>query len=257
MLSVAEALHRVLEQAGTLLPVETALADAHGRVLAEAVASDVDSPPHDKSMVDGYAVCSADLVDGRAQLVVQEEITAGQVPQRAVISGCCARIMTGAPIPDGADAVVMVERTQFVASPPRPNSNDSSQSPLGTVHIHEDSFRSGQNIMRQGKSLRRGDVVLHSGVEIGPAEIGLLAEVGRTNFLTIPRPKVAVLSTGNELVSAREKPSAGQIRNSNGPLLVAPRSLLPVAHRSIWELPAILSTNCARASAPGWKTTCS
>ena len=92
---------------------------------------------------------------------------------------------------------------------------------LGIVHIHEDSFRSGQNIMRQGKSLRRGDVVLHSGIEIGPAEIGLLAEVGRTNFLTIPRPKVAVLSTGNELVSASEKPSAGQIRNSNGPLLTA------------------------------------
>jgi len=194
MLSVAEALHRVLEQASALLPLETALAESQGRVLAEAVASDVDSPPHDKSMVDGYAVCGADLVDGRAELLVQEEITAGQVPQRAVISGCCARIMTGAPIPDGADAVVMVERTQFVSSP-RAVSESGSAWPLGTVQIHEDSFRSGQNIMRQGKSLRCGDVVLHSGVEIGPAEIGLLAEVGRTSFLTIPRPNVAVLST--------------------------------------------------------------
>src|SRR4029079_3620974 len=192
MLSVAEALHRVLEQAGTLLPVETALTESQGRVLAEAVASDVDSPPHDKSMVDGYAVCGADLVDGRAQLVVQEEITAGQVPQRAVISGCCTRIMTGAPIPDGADAVVMVERTQFVASTAnRDISDNASQSPLGTVHIQEDAFRSGQNIMRRGKSLRCGDVVLHSGVEIGPAEIGLLAGGGRASFLNTSPPRLS------------------------------------------------------------------
>ena len=110
MLSVAEALHQVLEHAGTLSPVETALGEALGQVLADAVASDVDSPPHDKSIVDGYAVRGTDLVDGRAALMVQEEITAGNVPKLAVVPGCCARIMTGAPIPEGADSVVMVER---------------------------------------------------------------------------------------------------------------------------------------------------
>jgi molybdopterin molybdotransferase len=222
MLSVAEALHRVLEQAGALLPVQTALAEAHGRVLAESVSSDVDSPPHDKSMVDGYAVIGADLVAGRAQLVVQDEITAGQVPSRAVISGCCARIMTGAPLPRGTDAVVMVERTRFVEWNQPPTSPvDSSPAALGTVHIDDHTFRGRQNVMPQGKSLRRGDVVLHSGAEIGPAEIGLLAEVGRTQLLTIPPAQVAILSTGNELVAANEQPTAGQIRNSNGPLLIA------------------------------------
>ena len=89
MLSVAEALHQVLEHAATLSPVETALGEALGRVLAEAVASDVDSPPHDKSIVDGYAVRGSDLVDGRATLIVQEEITAGNVPTLAVVPGCC------------------------------------------------------------------------------------------------------------------------------------------------------------------------
>jgi molybdopterin molybdotransferase len=222
MLSVAEALHRVLEHAATLSPVETALGEALGRVLAEAVASDVDSPPHDKSIVDGYAVRGSDLVDGRAALIVQEEITAGNVPTLAVVPGCCARIMTGAPIPEGADSVVMVERTQFAnAIAPRDAAGDLSKPLLGTVRIHDDGFKTGQNVMPLGKSLRRGDVVLRPGVEITAAEIGLLAEVGRTQILTIPRPRVAILSTGNELVPANEQPTAGQIRNSNGPLLAA------------------------------------
>jgi molybdopterin molybdotransferase len=230
MLSVAEALHRVLEHAATLPPVEMALGEALGRVLAEAVASDVDSPPHDKSIVDGYAVRGSDLVDGRAALIVQEEIAAGNVPKLAVVPGCCARIMTGAPIPGSADSVVMIERTQLVASESGGRgqahfcSEDCakmSQSPLGTVHIHDDRFKTGQNVMPLGKSLRRGDVVLRPGVEITAAEVGLLAEVGRTQILTIPRPRVAILSTGNELVPASELPTAGQIRNSNGPLLAA------------------------------------
>jgi molybdopterin molybdotransferase len=222
MLSVAEALHRVLEHAATLPPVETALGAALGRVLAESIASDVDSPPHDKSIVDGYAVRGSDLVDGLATLIVQEEITAGNVPTLAVVPGCCARIMTGAPIPESADSVVMVERTQFVsAATPAIASSDPSQPLLGTVRIHDDGFKTGQNVMLQGKSLRRGDVVLRPGVEITAAEIGLLAEVGGTQILTIPRPQVAILSTGNELVPANELPTVGQIRNSNGPLLAA------------------------------------
>ena len=130
--------------------------------------------------------------------------------------------MTGAPIPAGADSVVMVERTQFVnENAPRDEAGESSKPLLGTVHIHDDRFKTGQNVMPQGKSLRRGDVVLRSGVEITAAEVGLLAEVGRTQILTISRPRVAILSTGNELVPANEQPTAGQIRNSNGPLLAA------------------------------------
>ncbi|HZZ28653.1 MAG TPA: gephyrin-like molybdotransferase Glp [Pirellulales bacterium] len=220
MLSVADALNHILEHARTKLPGEVALAEAVGLVLAEEVASDIDSPPHDKAMVDGYAVLSADVVAGRAKLGVLEEITAGAVPTCKVIPGFCSRIMTGAPLPAGADAVVMVERTGFNPSPLTPLPQ-GARGILGTVEIHDERFRAGQNIMRRGKSLRQGETVLHSGVELGPAEIGLLAEVGHTQIRAIPLVKMAMVSTGNELLPADQKPTAGKIRNSNGPLLAA------------------------------------
>ncbi len=183
MLSVSEALAQVLQHAKPLSPTETALANATGLILAEDVASDVDSPPHDKSIVDGYAVRSADLKDGRAELKVLEEIVAGAVPTRAVTSGNASRIMTGAPMPDGADSVVMIERTEFApvsagghaGSQPQ----DSATTSLGAVRVQDERFRAGQNLMRRAVSLRKGDVVLNSGAVLGPAEIGLLAEVGR------------------------------------------------------------------------------
>ena len=155
------------------------------------------------------------------KLGVLEEITAGMVPSRKVAAGFCSRIMTGAPIPDGADSIVMVERTEFDSSSLTPLPQGEKGSTLGTVEIQDERFRSGQNIMRRGKSLRLGETVLKSGAEIGPAEIGLLAEVGRSTIRTIGPVQVAIVSTGNELVAADEKPSAGQIRNSNGPLMAA------------------------------------
>ncbi len=206
MLSVAEALSRVLEHATAKPPSDVALADALGLVLAEDIVSDIDSPQHDKSMVDGYAINSADLKAGRAQLEVLEEVTAGSLPTRSVTSGHGTRIMTGAPIPAGADAVVMIELTKLNGS---------------LVEIKDNHFQRGQNILPCGKSLRRGDVVLQRGALIGPAEIGLLAEVGRARMQAIGPVTVALLSTGNELVPADKMPSAGQIRNSNGPLLTA------------------------------------
>ena len=214
MLSVAEALEQVLQHAKPLPPTETALTNATGLVLAEDVASDVDSPPHDKSIVDGYAVRGADLKEGRAELAVLEEIVAGAVPTRAVTPGHASRIMTGAPMPDGADSIVMVERTEFSPGP-------QAGSSLGTVRIQDDRFRPGQNLMRRAVSLRKGDVVLKSGAELGPAEVGLLAEVGRARVRAIGPVLVAILSTGNELVPAHEIPGPGQIRNSNGPLLTS------------------------------------
>ena len=207
MLSVSEALAKVLAYAGRKPPTRVPLAESLDLVLAEDVASDVDSPPHDKAMVDGYALVSGDLAAGSAELSILEEVTAGAVPTLAVSLGHCTRIMTGAPLPAGADAVVMVERTELLASGQR-------------VRI-VDNVHAGQNTMRQGASLRRGEVVLTAGQPIRPPEIGLLAEVGRAEISVIARPRVAILSTGNELVEAHEQPAAGQIRNSNGPLLVA------------------------------------
>jgi molybdopterin molybdotransferase len=178
-----------------------------GQVLAEDVVSDIDMPPFDKSLMDGYAVRSADLSDGKALLTVVEELTAGQTPKRALAAGQATRIMTGAPIPAGADAVVMIERT-------RPALDDR-------VQIEDRPPRPGQSIMPRGREMRRGEIILSAGAPLRPQEFGVLATVGRTTIAVIPRPRVTILSTGDEIVDTPEKPGPGQIRNGNGPMLQA------------------------------------
>ncbi len=248
MLSVQEALTLVLDYAAAKSASNVALWDALGLVLAEDIASDIDSPPHDKSLVDGYAVRSADLKDGRASLQILEEVTAGQVPRLAIGPGTATRIMTGAPIPDGADAVVMVERTSFSPA-------IHGGTILGIVEIDEERFRADQNIIPRGKSMHRGDIVLKQGTPLGPAEIGLLAEAGRSQIQVIAPVQVAILSTGNELVTASETPGPGQIRNSNGPLLVA-SAAKPAPCPSIWASPAMMNRSYGVRSKPVCKATC-
>jgi len=194
----------VLQQTAPLPPLATMLSDARGRVLAEPVVSDIDSPPHDKSIVDGYAVIAADIHQPGLELIVLEQIVAGAVPTRKVERGSATQIMTGAPLPAGADAVVMVEQTQAAGD---------------RVRILQTPVKPGQNIVRRAASLAKGQMVLETGRALRAIEIGLLAEVGHTKVTVIPRPRVAVLATGNELVDAALVPGAGQIRNSNGPLL--------------------------------------
>jgi len=210
MLSVDEALRAVLSRATARPAVVCPLAESLGRVLAEDIASDIDSPPHDKSLVDGYAVIAVDVADGSTELQILEEVTAGELPTQIVTRGKATRIMTGAPVPSGADSVVMVEQTQHVAG-----------SGLGLVRLASSKVTHGQNIMRRATSMTKGQRVLHSGCEIRPIEIGVMAEVGRTQVRVVRQPSVAVLGTGNELVPASQTPAAGQIRNSNGPMLVA------------------------------------
>ena len=223
MIDVGEAERRVLEAASQAARSRTIervpLLDALGRVLAEDVTSDVDSPPHDKSIVDGYAVRTADFErrphsadPGPVELAVVEEVTAGQVPTQPLGTGRTTRIMTGAPIPEGADAVVMSEETEHA---------DEPGTPLGVARFKSSSVVPGQNILRQGTSLRRAQVVLEAGRRLRSAEIGLLAEVGRGGVSVFRRPSLAVLATGNELVPPEFAPGPGQIRNSNGPMLLA------------------------------------
>jgi len=211
MLEVADALKIVVEHARALAPQRLPIREAAGKVLAEPVVSDIDSPPHNKSLVDGYAVRRAEVDGQEAALGVVEEITAGLVPTMAIGAGQAARIMTGAPVPIGADAVVMVERTKL----------DAAAQPLPRVTIAPHTIPPGGNILPLGAEFRRNDIVLNPKQILTPSAIGLLAEVGRRDVLIQPQPTVAILATGNELVAAHTLPGPGQIRNSNGPLLDA------------------------------------
>lgn len=209
MLSVADALAVILRHAAPLpeesLPLTYAL---RGLVLAEDVASDLDMPPFDKAMMDGFAVRTADVLAGVTTFRLVGEVTAGTTPAVAPGPGETVRIMTGAPVPAGVDAVIPVEqsRTRDAAIDLEPG--------LKPV-------RPGLNIMPLGRELRRGQAVLSRGTVLRPQEIGLLATVGRGSVVVRPRPVVAVLATGDELVEASETPGPGQIRNSNGPMIAA------------------------------------
>jgi len=208
MISVEQALELVLQHAGKLQRCRQAnLAAALGCVLAEDIASDVDSPPHDKSIVDGYAIHAADL-SGENELVVCERILAGLVPSKPLEPGFATQIMTGAPIPESCAAVVMVEKT-----------STRMKGDQEFVSLSERGIRPGQNITRRGQSMKTGDVVLRQGALLRAIELGLLAEVGRDSVWTLLDPAVAILATGDEIVPHTEKPPPGKIRNSNSSLL--------------------------------------
>ncbi|HXG61872.1 MAG TPA: gephyrin-like molybdotransferase Glp [Planctomycetota bacterium] len=201
MKTVQEALEIILAEAPPPRPVDVPLAEALGHALAEEVVSDADVPPFDRAMMDGYAVRSED--SGPREVI--EEVPAGRVPSRAVVAGTCAKIMTGAPLPPGADAVQQVEKVVRE----------------GTRVTLLEPVRPGQNVTPRGRELRRGDRVLGPGRRIGPAEAGALAAAGRARVRVYARPRVALLVTGDELVPPGEVPGPGKIRNSNSFSLAA------------------------------------
>ncbi|MDY0088020.1 MAG: molybdopterin molybdotransferase MoeA [Coriobacteriia bacterium] len=208
-LSVEEARELVLNRCRVLEAENVALLESLGGVLAEDVRSDIDVAPFDNSAMDGYAVHAADLraatEDAPITLNVISHIAAGDYSELAVERGQAARIMTGAPVPPGADAVVMVEFTI-------PGKAEGTTG--GTVHITR-PVTEGENIRRRAEEVAAGDVVLAAGEVIGPAAVGLLASAGHATARIHRRPRVAVLSTGDELVEVTEVPGPGKIRNSN------------------------------------------
>ncbi len=210
MIEIERALSMILERARPRAAERLGLDQSLGRVLAEEVISDIDSPPYDKALMDGYAVVASDLRGGRDELIVVDEVAAGDMPCEPLQSGMATRIMTGAPVPRGADAIVVDECCQL-----------DQAGGIKTVRIDDRGVRPSQNILGRGRSVRRGEPVFQVGRRLSAIDAGLLAEVGRTQVLIHPAPRVAVLPTGSELVPACDVPGPGQIRNSNGPMLCA------------------------------------
>jgi len=208
MLSVQEALLSVLDEVQPLPPSRSGLGEALGLVLAEEIVSDIDSPPFDKALMDGFAVRSSDVQQGTRTLRVIEHVNAGQVPTKRLASGEATQIMTGAPIPEGADAVVPVEDTE-------------QDQAAKLVEITVEEFQTGANVLVRGTSAKIGEELMSAGQLLRPQELGALAELGRHQLWIRPRPTVAVLATGDELVPIDQSPGPGQIRNSNETMLVA------------------------------------
>jgi len=209
MISIDEARARVLAETAPLPAEVRRLETAFGYVLAEEVVSSLNVPPFDNSAMDGFAVFAADVVDAGPEtpvaMVLEDTIPAGHVADRALNRGAVAKIMTGAPIPSGANAVVQSEL---------------AREEEGRVLIYQ-AAKPGANVRRAAEDVAAGDRVLLAGALLGPAEIGVLASLGLAELRVHRRPRVAVLSTGSELVEVDQPLAPGKIRNSNGYALQA------------------------------------
>ena len=205
-LSVENAQKCVLESVARFTAEPIRLEDSLGRVLAEEVRANRDLPPYDVSAMDGIALRSADLSHVPVTLDIIEDIKAGDMPAKTVQAGQCARIMTGAPVPPGADAVIRVEDTLELAQT--------------RVQISR-AVKPGNDIRVQGEGMRDGDVVLTSGTEITPGVIGVLATVKCAQVQVVRHPRVAILSTGNELEDMDDPVDPNKIPNSNSYALMA------------------------------------
>ncbi|RJK97846.1 gephyrin-like molybdotransferase Glp [Vallicoccus soli] len=207
--SVEEHLERVLRGVAPLAPLDLVLAEAHGRLLAEDVVSATALPPFDNSSMDGYAVRVEDVAGASEStpvtLPVVGDVPAGTASPYTVQPGFTARVMTGAPLPPGAEAVVPVEWT------------DGGVAAVVVRRAPEP----GQYVRRRGEDVAEGETVLRAGTRIGPPQVGLLAAVGRPRVPVRPRPRVVVMSTGSELVEPGQPLAPGQISDSNSFMLTA------------------------------------
>lgn len=204
MISVAEAIRIVAEQTTPPTSERIALAQARGRYLAEDIVADSDLPPFDRSQMDGYAVRASDVQTVPAKLKIVGESAAGRGWHQEMKAGEAVRIMTGAPVPTGADSVQQVERTRELGQV-----DGATQ-----VEILE-AVSQGRSIVTRGSEIKAGETVLRAGEQIGAAAMAVLASFGYAEVNVGRRPKVAVLATGSELVAVDQKPGTDQIRDSN------------------------------------------
>ncbi len=209
MINSKKALSIILKKATSLGSEKITLSASLGRVLAENIYSDVNIPPFDRSAMDGFAVNSKDK--SKTFLII-EDIPAGTLPKKTVKRGQCSRIMTGAMLPPGADRVIMVEHTKQITN--------------NKIQITNKLQKS--NVSKKGEDVKKGQLILEKGTKIRPQEAAMLASVGKSRVKVYRQPKVAVISTGSELVEPNKKPKASQIRNSNASML-----LVQLSRRSI------------------------
>ncbi len=209
MISVEEALEKVLGCVDILEAEETPLLESMGQVLAEDIISHIDIPPLDNAAMDGYALKAGDTLGASGQspriLRVIDTVIAGSISQREVTPGTAIRIMTGAPVPGGADSVIRFEDTDEARR------QGSGTNKIGILC----EVKHGLNIRRAGEDIARGATVLKKGTVLRPAEVGVLASLGMSEVNAVRRPVVAVLATGNELVHIDQPLPPGKIYNSN------------------------------------------
>ena len=201
MISVAEAIQIVRQQTPPLATEHVRLEDVLGRVLAQEVVADTDLPPFDRAQMDGYAVRAQDVKEAPVRLRIAGESAAGKGWHHQLEEGHAVRIMTGAPVPAGADSVQQVELTTELKD--------------GTVVELLETVETGRSIVKRGSEITAGEVVLRAGTTINAAMMAVLAAFGYATVDVYRKPRVAVLATGTELVSVDQKPGQDQIRDSN------------------------------------------
>jgi molybdopterin molybdotransferase len=207
MIPVAEARQFVLSACGALTPRRVSVSDASGLVLAEAIRATEAVPAFANSSMDGYAVRAVDTERPPTRLRVVGTVVAGENAKTFVSAGESVRIMTGAPLPPGADAVCMVERTRVESG--------------GSIVVIEESVAPGTFVREAGGDIRPGDEVFSPGTHLGAAHVGVLASIGVEQLLAYPCPTVGVLSTGDELITSAGALAPGKIRDANRPALLA------------------------------------
>jgi len=207
MIPVSEARQFVLSACRVLTPRRMGVSDASGHVLAETIQAAEAVPSFANSSMDGYAVRAADTAHPPARLRVVTTVLAGDSAQTFVSAGESARIMTGAPLPPGADAVCMVERTRVESD--------------GSIVIVEESVQPGTFVRKAGSDIQAGDEVFSPGTHLSPAHVGVLSSIGVEQLFAHPSPTVGVLSTGDELVTSAGTLAPGKIRDANRPALLA------------------------------------